>query len=163
MMRADFSLNDRYEREQGVIFLSGIQALARLLFEQRRRDRRVGLNTGGFVSGYRGSPLGGLDPVIWQQREALEKERVHFQPGVNEELAATAVWGSQQVGLFPGASVDGVFGLWYGKAPGLDLAQKLVFVGLPPLVVASQNSNPARRVNGDEPLQRLNQHPLPFP
>ncbi len=122
IMRADFSLNDRYEREQGVIFLSGIQALARLLFEQRRRDRRNGLNTGGFVSGYRGSPLGGLDQVLWQQRDALESEHIHFQPGVNEELAATAVWGSQQVGLFPGATVDGVFGLWYGKAPGLDRA-----------------------------------------
>jgi indolepyruvate ferredoxin oxidoreductase len=122
IVRADFTLNERYEKESGVIFLSGIQALARLLLEQHRRDRRAGLNTGGFVSGYRGSPLGGLDQVLWQQKALLESHNVQFQPGVNEELAATAVWGSQQVGLFPGATVDGVYGLWYGKAPGLDRA-----------------------------------------
>ena len=122
IMRADFTLNERYEKTSGVIFLSGIQALARLLVEQRRRDELAGLNTGGFVSGYRGSPLGGLDQALWQQKPLLDAHNVHFQPGVNEELAATAVWGSQQVGLFPGASVDGVFGFWYGKAPGLDRA-----------------------------------------
>jgi len=122
IVRADFTLNERYEKESGVIFLSGIQALARLLLEQHRRDKRAGLNTGGFVSGYRGSPLGGLDQVLWQQKALLESHNVQFQPGVNEELAATAVWGSQQVGLFPGATVDGVYGFWYGKAPGLDRA-----------------------------------------
>ncbi len=122
IVRADFTLNERYEKDSGVIFLSGIQALARLLLEQHRRDKRAGLNTGGFVSGYRGSPLGGLDQVLWQQKALLEAHNVHFQPGVNEELAATAVWGSQQVGLFPGARVDGVYGFWYGKAPGLDRA-----------------------------------------
>ena len=122
IVRADFTLNERYEKDSGVIFLSGIQALARLLVEQRRRDERAGLNTGGFVSGYRGSPLGGLDQVLWQQKPLLASHNVHFQPGVNEELAATAVWGSQQVGLFPGATVDGVYGFWYGKAPGLDRA-----------------------------------------
>lgn len=120
--RADFTLNERYEKDSGVIFLSGIQALARLLLEQHRRDQRAGLNTGGFVSGYRGSPLGGLDQVLWEQKALLDAHNVHFQPGVNEELAATAVWGSQQVGLFPGATVDGVYGFWYGKAPGLDRA-----------------------------------------
>ncbi len=122
IVRADFTLAERYEKDSGVIFLSGIQALARLLLEQHRRDKRAGLNTGGFVSGYRGSPLGGLDQVLWQQKALLETHNVHFQPGVNEELAATAVWGSQQVGLFPDATVDGVYGFWYGKAPGLDRA-----------------------------------------
>ena len=120
--RATFTLDERYEKEDGVIFLSGIQALARLLLEQRRRDELLDLHTGGFVSGYRGSPLGGLDQVLWREKARLDASEIRFQPGVNEELAATAVWGSQQVGLFPGAEVDGVFGLWYGKAPGLDRA-----------------------------------------
>ena len=110
----------RYGVESGEAFLSGIQALARLPLDQRRLDIRAGLNTGGFISGYRGSPLGGLDRELWRQSEYLDALGVVFQPGVNEELAATAVWGSQQVGLFPGATRDGVFGLWYGKAPGLD-------------------------------------------
>jgi len=122
IVRADFDLNERYQKEEGVIFLSGVQALARLLVEQQRRDARQNLTTGGFVSGYRGSPLGGLDQVLWEQQALLTRHNIRFQPGVNEELAATAVWGSQQVGLFPGATVDGVFGLWYGKAPGLDRA-----------------------------------------
>ena len=120
--RENFTLDDRFDRESGVIFLSGIQALARMLFEQGRRDRLAGLSTGGFVSGYRGSPLGGLDQVLWREQTRLAHQNIRFQPAVNEELAATAVWGSQQVGLFPGATVDGVFGLWYGKAPGLDRA-----------------------------------------
>ena len=102
------------------VFLSGIEALARLPLEQRLLDARRGLNTAGFVSGYRGSPLGGLDRELWKLRAELDAQGVVFQPGVNEDLAATAVWGSQQVGLFPGARHDGVFGMWYGKAPGLD-------------------------------------------
>ena len=101
-------------------FLSGIEALTRLPLEQRRADAAHGLNTAGFVSGYRGSPLGGLDLGLWKAAAELEAQRIVFQPGLNEDLAATAVWGSQQVGLFPGARCDGVFGMWYGKAPGLD-------------------------------------------
>ena len=100
--------------------LSGIHALARLPFDQRRLDVADGLNTGGYVSGYRGSPIGGLDRELWNHTEELARNGVVFQPGVNEDLAATAIWGTQQVGLFPGARVDGVFALWYGKAPGLD-------------------------------------------
>ena len=101
-------------------FLSGIEALTQLPLEQRRADARRGLNTAGFVSGYRGSPLGGLDLGLWKAAAELDAQRIVFQPGLNEDLAATAVWGSQQVGLFPGARYDGVFGMWYGKAPGLD-------------------------------------------
>ena len=110
----------RYGARQGSALLSGIQALARLPIDQRRLDIRAGRDTAGFVSGYRGSPLGGLDRELWRQSKLLDELGVVFQPGVNEDLAATSVWGTQQVGLFPGAKHDGVFGLWYGKAPGLD-------------------------------------------
>ena len=110
----------RYGAQRGSAFLSGIQALARLPIDQRRLDIRCGRDTAGFVSGYRGSPLGGLDSELWRQSALLDELGVVFQPGVNEDLAATAVWGTQQVGLFPGAKHEGVFGLWYGKAPGVD-------------------------------------------
>ena len=110
----------RYGADTRTAFLSGINALARLPLDQRRLDLRAGRDTAGFVSGYRGSPLGGLDQELWRQAAYLDALGVVFQPGVNEDLAATAVWGSQQVGLFPGAKHEGVFGLWYGKAPGLD-------------------------------------------
>ena len=101
-------------------FLSGIEALALLPILQRRRDLAIGKNTAGFVSGYRGSPLGGLDQTLWKMRAELEANQVRFQPGLNEDLAATSVWGSQQVGLFEGALYDGVFAMWYGKGPGVD-------------------------------------------
>jgi indolepyruvate ferredoxin oxidoreductase len=104
----------------GLVYMSGLQALVELALIQRRRDAAAGLNTAGFISGYRGSPLGGYDQALWAARDALAAAGVTFQPGLNEELAATAVWGSQQVGLFPGARYDGVFGLWYGKGPGAD-------------------------------------------
>lgn len=110
----------RYGSEAGTAFLTGIQAVARLPLDQRRLDDRSGLDTAGFISGYRGSPLGGLDQELWRNSSQLDAHRVIFQPGINEDLAATAVWGTQQVGLFPGARHGGVFGMWYGKAPGLD-------------------------------------------
>ena len=116
----EFSLDEKYTKKSGVTLLSGIQALVRALQTRANLDQAQGMNTGGFVSGYRGSPLGGLDKELWAQSEMLDAAGVHFQPGVNEDLAATAVWGSQQVGLHAGAKVDGVFGMWYGKAPGLD-------------------------------------------
>lgn len=116
----DVTLDDKYVCQSGRVYLSGIQALVRLLLLQRRRDKAAGLSTGGFVSGYRGSPLGGVDRELWQAMRFLEAENIHFQPGLNEDLAATAIWGSQQVNLYPGAKVDGVFGLWYGKGPGVD-------------------------------------------
>ena len=101
-------------------YLSGIQALVRLPMLQRQRDAAAGLDTAGFISGYRGSPLGGYDQALWKAKPALDANRITFQPGINEELAATAVWGSQQVGLFAGARHQGVFALWYGKGPGAD-------------------------------------------
>src|SRR6516225_8391592 len=117
---AQVTLADNYTLQSGRIYLSGIQALVRLPMMQRERDRAAGLNTAGFISGYRGSPLGGYDNALWQARPLLEAHDICFQPGLNEDLAATAVWGSKQVGLFPGARVDGVFGIWYGKGPGVD-------------------------------------------
>ena len=120
MIRENVTLDDRYAQHTGTIILSGIQALVRLPLLQARRDRAAGLDTAGFVSGYRGSPLGGLDKALWEARSFLDEARVTFRPGVNEDLAATAVWGTQQVGLYPGAKHDGVFGMWYGKAPGVD-------------------------------------------
>ena len=114
------SLEDKYTVDSGRIYLTGTQALVRLPMVQRDRDLAIGLNTAGFISGYRGSPLGGFDQALWKAKKQLEKHHIRFQPGVNEELAATAVWGSQQVGLFPGARYDGVFAMWYGKGPGVD-------------------------------------------
>src|SRR5688572_17151918 len=114
------SLDDKYTLERGKVFLTGTQALIRLLLLQRERDVRAGLNTAGYISGYRGSPLGGLDQALWRAQKHLDRSHVKFQPGVNEDLAATAVWGTQQVGMFPGANYDGVFSMWYGKGPGVD-------------------------------------------
>ena len=116
----EVTLEDKYTATTGEIYLSGIQALVRLPLMQRLRDQAAGLHTGGFVSGYRGSPLGGLDEALWHAKPHLDAHHVRFVPGVNEELAATAVWGSQQVHLLGKSDYDGVFGLWYGKGPGVD-------------------------------------------
>ena len=116
----DYALEDRYRLDKGRVYLTGIQALVRLPMMQRQRDLAAGLNTGGFISGYRGSPLGMYDNALWTAKRYLKENNIHFQPGLNEDLAATSVWGSQQVNLFPGATVDGVFSIWYGKGPGVD-------------------------------------------
>ena len=94
------SLDDKYEIESGRVFVTGVQALVRLLMLQRQRDRAAGLNTGGFVSGYRGSPLGGLDQALWKAKKFLERSDIRFQPGLNEDLAATAVWGTSSPTTF---------------------------------------------------------------
>jgi indolepyruvate ferredoxin oxidoreductase len=117
---ARVSLDDKYTLEKGRVFLTGTQALIRLLLLQRERDQRAGLNTAGFVSGYRGSPLGGLDQALGRAQSHLASHHVKFQPGVNEDLAATSIWGAQQLNMFPGAKYDGIFGMWYGKGPGVD-------------------------------------------
>jgi len=113
-------LEQKYSSEQGRIFLNGTQALVRLPMVQIRRDRAAGLNTAGFISGYRGSPLGAYDVQLLSAKKYLDEYGIVFQPGVNEDLAATAVWGSQQLHLSPGAKNDGVIGIWYGKGPGVD-------------------------------------------
>ncbi|MFD1709427.1 indolepyruvate ferredoxin oxidoreductase family protein [Ottowia sp. GY511] len=116
------TLDDKYTLDYGRAFMSGIQALVKLPMLQRQRDALVGKNTAGFVSGYRGSPLGGYDQALWGARKFLEGQNIVFQPGVNEELAATAIWGTQQLGFAPPGTnkFDGVFGIWYGKGPGVD-------------------------------------------
>ncbi|TFG86435.1 MAG: indolepyruvate ferredoxin oxidoreductase family protein [Chromatiales bacterium] len=115
------TLDDKYRLAHGRAFMSGLQALVRLPMLQRVRDAARGLNTAGFISGYRGSPLGGYDLALWQAKQYLAAQNIVFQPGVNEELAATAVWGTQQLALYPQSrKFDGVFGLWYGKGPGVD-------------------------------------------
>ena len=115
------TLDDKYSLAQGRAFMSGVQALVRLPMLQRQRDAQAGLNTAGFISGYRGSPLGGYDQALWAAKKHLADNHIVFQPGVNEELGATAVWGTQQLSLYPqDAKYDGVFGIWYGKGPGVD-------------------------------------------
>ena len=117
---SDTTLDDKYAKLDGRIYLSGIQALVRLPMMQRLRDEAAGLNTAGFISGYRGSPLGTLDEALWRAQNHLDKHHVKFVPGVNEELAATAVWGTQTTALVGPAKYDGVFAMWYAKGPGVD-------------------------------------------
>jgi indolepyruvate ferredoxin oxidoreductase len=117
---AAMTLDDKYELESGRVYLSGIQALVRLPIMQRQRDVAAGLNTASFITGYRGSPLGGYDVNLWRAQRFLAASHVTFQPGVNEDLAATSIWGSQQAPLFDDCNYDGVVGIWYGKGPGVD-------------------------------------------
>ena len=114
------TLDSRYAELDSPVLLTGIQALVRVLLEQARLDRAAGLNTGGFVSGYRGSPLGGLDQELWRREKLLTAHGVKFQPGLNEDLAVSMLSGSQQLDFYPGTTFDGVFGMWYGKGPGVD-------------------------------------------
>ncbi len=116
------TLDDKYSLDYGRAFMSGVQALVKLPMLQRLRDQQVGKNTAGFISGYRGSPLGGYDQALWKASKFLKAQNIVFQPGVNEELAATALWGTQQLGFSPPGTnkFDGVFGIWYGKGPGVD-------------------------------------------
>jgi indolepyruvate ferredoxin oxidoreductase len=119
-MRTSVTLDDKYRLEQGHAFATGVQALVRLPMDRVRLDRKNGLNTAGFISGYRGSPLGGYDQQLAAARKLLDAHNIKVWEGLNEDLGATAVWGSQQAQAFPGAKFDGVFGIWYGKAPGVD-------------------------------------------
>ncbi|KNE27450.1 indolepyruvate ferredoxin oxidoreductase family protein [Achromobacter spanius] len=118
----DYQLADNLTRESGRIFLTGTQALVRIMLTQARVDRERGLNTAGFVSGYRGSPLGGVDMAMWKAKKALDASQISFLPGINEDMAATAVMGTQQAGVRADRNVDGVFAMWYGKGPGVDRA-----------------------------------------
>jgi indolepyruvate ferredoxin oxidoreductase len=120
------SLDDRYTLEKGRILVSGTQALVRLPMIQRQRDLARGLNTAGYVSGYRGSPLAGFDREMGRAKKFLDAAHVKFHPGLNEDIAATAVWGTQQTGMFQGVRYDGVFGMWYGKGPGVDRSMDVI-------------------------------------
>jgi indolepyruvate ferredoxin oxidoreductase len=120
MALATFTLEDKYSQSTGQVFLNGTQALVRLTLMQKARDEKAGLNTAGFVSGYRGSPLGMVDKEFWRAAPITAKANIRFQPGINEDMAATAIWGTQQTYLYEDATVDGVYALWYGKGPGVD-------------------------------------------
>ena len=118
MTHQDVTLSDRYDLTKSPVLLNGTQALVRLMLMQRARDELAGLNTAGFVTGYRGSPLGAVDMQMTRAKDVLDPAQVTFQPGLNEDLAATALWGAQQAELRGEGKYDGVFGLWYGKGPG---------------------------------------------
>ncbi|MGH6864420.1 MAG: indolepyruvate ferredoxin oxidoreductase family protein, partial [Methylocella sp.] len=115
-----YTLDHKYTRAEGRIYLSGVQALVRLPLMQQMRDRAAGIKTAGFISGYRGSPLGGLDRNFLRAKRPLDAAGILFQPGLNEDLAATAIWGAQQAEMRGEGKHDGVFALWYGKGPGVD-------------------------------------------
>src|ERR1700737_1087577 len=114
------TLEDKYDLGKSRIFVTGFQALVRLCMMQKERDRRAGLNTAGYVTGYRGSPLGTLDQQFIRAQRQLDRYDIRFQAGINEDIAATALWGSQQAELRGEGKFDGVFGMWYGKGPGVD-------------------------------------------
>jgi indolepyruvate ferredoxin oxidoreductase len=116
----EITLDDKWTLERGKAFMTGTQALIRLPMIQRERDLKAGLNTAGYITGYRGSPVTQIDQTAMKTKKHLDAHHVHFHPGMNEDLAATAVWGSQQTNLFEGAKYDGVFAMWYGKGPGVD-------------------------------------------
>jgi indolepyruvate ferredoxin oxidoreductase len=147
----EVTLADKYVLEEGRILLTGVQALVRLLLDQHRADRRRGLTTGTMVSGYQGSPLGGLDLELERNHELLDEHLVRHVPALNEELGATSAWGSQLTGKLPGARHDGVLGMWYGKAPGLDRAADALrhgnFVGV-------SRTGGALAVVGDDPASK---------
>src|SRR6478609_330500 len=116
----DYKLSDNLAASSGAVFLTGTRALVRLLLAQKAQDERAGLNTAGFVSGYRGSPLGMVDQQLWKAKKFLQAAKVEFLPAINEDLAATACLGTQRVALDPKRTVDGVAAMWYGKGPGVD-------------------------------------------
>ncbi len=142
------SLDDKYTLERGQIYLSGVQTIVRLALDQRRRDARAGLATGGFISGYRGSPLGGVDFALWQAASLFKANDIHFEPGLNEEIAATAVSGTQQIAAIGRSKFSGVFGIWYGKNPGLDRASDAIKHGN---AVGASAHGGVLVISGDDP------------
>jgi len=125
-MLRNVSLEDKYDLAKDRAYITGIEALVRLPLLQHQKDLEAGLNTAGFVSGYRGSPVGTVDQAMWRAQDRLLEHNINFKPGVNEDLAATAVWGTQQVHLLPGPKYDGVFAMWYGKGPGVDRSMDVI-------------------------------------
>ena len=140
----EITLDTKYTSRSGRVFMNGTQALVRLPLIQKLRDQQEGLNTAGFISGYRGSPLGNVDLALWDAKKHLDKHDIVFQPGLNEDLAATSVWGTQQLNLFPEATREGVFAMWYGKGPGLDRSMD---------VFKHANNAGTARHGGDQPHQ----------
>ncbi len=120
MVKSSPSLNDKFDLGETHQILNGSQAIVRLMLMQRERDRQAGLSTAGYCTGYRGSPIAGLEAAMIRSRALLGKSDIVFNPGLNEDLAATALWGSQQAELRGDGKHDGVFGVWYGKGPGVD-------------------------------------------
>jgi indolepyruvate ferredoxin oxidoreductase len=167
------SLDDKYEKSSGRVFITGTQALLRLLLIQKEIDERAQLNTRGYVSGYRGSPLGTLDSVLWKEKRRIGAAGVVFKPGVNEDLAATSVWGTQQVAFFPEPQVDGVYAMWYGKAPGVDRSADVLrhgnTAGAAPnggVLLAVGDDHPGKSstvVNQSEPLLAALNIPVLYP
>nr|MBA2567241.1 indolepyruvate ferredoxin oxidoreductase family protein [Thermoleophilaceae bacterium] len=146
--RDEVTLEDKYVLEDGRVFLTGLQALVRVPLDQHRADRRRDLHTATFISGYQGSPLGGLDQELGRRRAICEEHHVFHVPGLNEELGATSAWGSQLAAGLPGARYDGVLGMWYGKAPGLDRAADSLRHGN---LVGVSRTGGAVAVVGDDP------------
>jgi len=143
------TLADKYEKHEGRVFINGTQALVRLLLIQKELDEKAGLNTRGYVSGYRGSPMGTIDNMLWRESKRLDAAGVVFKPGVNEDLAATSVWGTQQVQFFPDPQVEGVYAMWYGKAPGVDRSADVIRHGN--TAGASKNGGVLLAVGDDHP------------
>ena len=126
MTKTVVTLDDKYTQAEGTVMLSALQAVVRLLFDQARRDRDAGLSTAGYVSGYRGSPITTLDAQLWASEERLGEHDIRFEPGLNEELAATSLRGTQQLGWYGKPRVDGVFALWYAKGVGVERAGEAI-------------------------------------
>ncbi len=120
MVKSSPTLDDKFDLNDSHQLLTGAQAIVRLVMMQQVRDKQAGLNTGGYVSGYRGSPIAGLEGAMLRTRKLLSKYNIVFNPGLNEDIAATAIWGSQQAEIRGDGKYDGVFGIWYGKGPGVD-------------------------------------------
>jgi hypothetical protein len=146
-----YSLDAKYTQTEGTILLSGVQALVRLPLDQRRADAQRGLNTAGLISGYRGSPLAGLDLLLKRNQQLFSEQQIRFIPGVNEDLGATMIFGSQIANLFPRPKYDGVIGMWYGKAPGVDRSGD-IFNGMArrpaSTAAATSLSTPTSRASG---------------
>ena len=151
MSSAAVSLEDKYELDTGRIYLTGTQALVRVLLVQRRRDLASGLNTAGFISGYRGSPMTAIDVELWRAKEQTEANHIQFWPATNEHMAATAVWGTQQVKFYNDANYDGVYSMWYGKGPGLDQSIDAVRQGN---YAGTSKHGGVLMLSGDDPAMR---------
>jgi len=170
---APVKLADKFDKHEGRIFINGTQALARIALVQREVDRRNGLNTRGYISGYRGSPLGALDSALMREKKRIEAAGIVFQPGVNEDLAATAVWGTQQIDGFPDPQVDGVYAMWYGKGPGVDRSADVMRHGNyygthrnGGVLVAMGDDHPGKSstvVNQSDPLMAAMHIPVLYP